>query len=129
MSVTRRSARNATVTPAFPVLDNEMIRQTARAYETWLQCCLTVNAEMGMFLTKRLQRDAQLPLSIAECHNPQEVMQTQVDFWKTMAEDYSHQTHRVGEIVSQGLHAFERPQHLSWPQFEDHSTVEHKAAA
>ncbi|MBU2580720.1 MAG: phasin family protein [Alphaproteobacteria bacterium] len=118
----------------FPGLDGSAVENGAQAYKAWLQCMMTMSAETTKFVTKRLQRDAQLPLNILRCHTPQDVMQAQVEFLRTMAEDYTSEADRLGRIVSESFHSIDRPPALAWPQpveeaVDDRSTKESRKAA
>lgn len=100
----------------FPVFNGSMAENSTAAYKAWLQCMMAMNAEAGKFIAKRLQRDVQFPLNIVQCHTPQDVMQAQIEFFRTMAEDYSSQANKLGHILSESFHAVDRPETLAWQQ-------------
>lgn len=129
MAATRRTNPESPYAMAFPSLDAATMQGAAEAYKAWMQCLMAVNTETAKFLTHRLQCDAQLPLSIVQCHNPQDIMQAQIEFFKTMAEDYSKQANKMGRIVSESFHSIDRPPTLAWPQPEEPGAIEHRKAA
>ncbi len=100
---------------ALPGVDETAMETAAQAYQAWFRSAMAVNAETTKFLTRRLQRDAQLPMTIIQCRSPQEVFQIQMEFLKTMARDYSVQAEKMGEIMSESFHAIDRPKTLSEP--------------
>ena len=100
---------------ALPGVDDTTMETTAQAYQAWFRSMMAVNAETTKFLTRRLQKDAQLPMTIIQCRSPQDLVQTQMEFLKTMARDYSVQAEKVGEIMSESFHTIDRPQTLSEP--------------
>ncbi len=102
--------------PALPGVDDTTMETAAQAYQAWFRSMMAVNTETTKFLTRRLQKDAQLPMTIIQCRSPQDLVQTQMEFLKTMAEDYSVQAEKVGEIMSESFHAIDRPETLSEPK-------------
>jgi hypothetical protein len=100
---------------ALPGVDDTTMETAAQAYQAWFRSVMAVNAETTKFLTRRLQQDAQLPMTIIQCRSPQDVFQIQMEFLKTMARDYSVQAEKMGEIMSENFHAIDRPKTLSEP--------------
>ena len=129
MATTEKSHQDTPNQILFPGLDAELMQSATDACEAWLRCMLMINTEAGTFLTKRLQRDAQLPLSIVECHSPQDAIQAQIEFFKTMAEDYSREANNMGRIVSECMHSIDRPHSLERPQPTEARTIQHRRAA
>jgi len=110
-------------------MDEGAMQSAADVYQAWVKCLLEINTETAKFVTRRLQRDAQLPLSMVKCHHPQDVVQAQIEFFQTMAEDYSNQTNRMGRIVTESFHSIDRPPALAWPEPEVESTLQQRKAA
>lgn len=100
---------------AIPGVDDATMETVAQAYQAWFCSLMEVNAETTKFLTRRLQQDAQLPMTIIQCRSPHDVVQIQMEFLKTMARDYSVQAEKMGEIMSESFHAIDRPKTLSEP--------------
>lgn len=98
-----------------PGVDDTTMQTAAQAYQAWFRSMMAVNAETTKFLTRRMQKDAQFPMTIIQCRSPQALVETQMEFLKTMARDYTVQAEKVGEIVSESFHAIDRPQTLSEP--------------
>ncbi len=114
---------------ALPGVDDTTMETAAQAYQAWFRSMMAVNAETTKFLTRRLQKDAQLPMTIIQCRSPQDLVETQMNFLKTMAQDYSVQAEKVGEIMSESLHAIDRPQSLSEPPEETSQVADRASAA
>ena len=110
-------------------LDDTTMETATQAYQTWFRSMMAMNAEATRFFTRRLQQDAQFPMTIIQCHSPQDVVQKQMEFLKTMADDYSSQTDKMGEIMSESFHAIDRPATLSWPVPEKPQIAETRDAA
>ncbi len=110
-------------------LDDTTMETAAQAYQAWFRSMMAMNSEATKFFTRRLQQDAQLPMTIVQCRSPQDVVQKQMEFLKTMANDYSNQAEKMGEIMSEGFHAIDRPATLSWPVPEKAQTVKKRGAA
>ena len=110
-------------------LDDTTMETAAQAYQAWFRSMMAMNSEATKFFTRRLQQDAQLPMTIVQCRSPQDVVQKQMEFLKTMANDYSGQAEKVGEIMSEGFHAIDRPATLSWPVPEKAQIVKKRGAA
>jgi len=90
---------------------------------------MAMNTETAKFVTQRLQRDAQLPLCIVQCHNPHDVMQAQIEFFQTMARDYSNQANTMGRIVTESFHSIDRPPALAWPEPAAENKLQEREAA
>ena len=110
-------------------LDDTTMETAAQAYQAWFRSMMAMNSEATKFFTRRLQQDAQLPMTIVQCRSPQDVVQKQMEFLKTMANDYSGQAEKMGEIMSEGFHAIDRPATLSWPVPEKARIVKTRDAA
>ena len=110
-------------------LDDTTMETAAQAYQAWFRSMMAMNSEATKFFTRRLQQDAQLPMTIVQCRSPQDVVQKQMEFLKTMANDYSNQAEKMGEIMSEGFHAIDRPATLSWPVPEKAQIVKKRGAA
>ena len=110
-------------------LDDTTMETAAQAYQAWFRSMMAMNSEATKFFTRRLQQDAQLPMTIVQCRSPQDVVQKQMEFLKTMANDYSGQAEKMGEIMSEGFHAIDRPATLSWPVLEKAQIVKKPGAA
>ena len=110
-------------------LDDTTMETATQAYQTWFRSMMAMNAEATRFFTRRLQQDAQLPMTIIQCRSPQDVVQKQMEFLKTMADDYSGQAEKMGEIMSEGFHAIDRPATLSWPVPEKAQIVKKRDTA
>lgn len=113
-------------------LESGAMETAAQSYKAWFDCAVAMNTEVNRFITQRLQRDAQLPLTIAQCRSPEEVMRTQIDFFKTMADDYAIEAEKMGSILSEGFHSIDRPSTLhsaSIPDPVDEQPVKHLTAA
>jgi hypothetical protein len=109
--------------------DDTTMETAAQAYQAWFRSMMAMNSEATKFFTRRLQQDAQLPMTIVQCRSPQDVVQKQMEFLKTMANDYSGQAEKMGEIMSEGFHAIDRPATLSWPVPEKAQIVKTRDAA
>ena len=109
--------------------DDTTMETAAQAYQAWFRSMMAMNSEATRFFTRRLQQDAQLPMTIVQCRSPQDVVQKQMEFLKTMANDYSNQAEKMGEIMSEGFHAIDRPATLSWPVPEKAQIVKTRDAA
>ena len=110
-------------------LDDTTMETAAQAYQAWFRSMMAMNSEATKFFTRRLQQDAQLPMTIVQCRSPQDVVQKQMEFLKTMANDYSNQAEKMGEIMSEGFHAIDRPATLSWPGPEKAQIVKKRDTA
>ena len=110
-------------------LDDTTMETAAQAYQAWFRSMMAMNSEATKFFTRRLQQDAQLPMTIVQCRSPQDVVQKQMEFLKTMANDYSNQAEKMGEIMSEGFHAIDRPATLSWPVPKKAQIVKKRDAA
>lgn len=90
----------------------EGLESASQVYQAWLKSMMAINAETAQFVVRRLQEDIRLPMDLVRCRDPKEIVQTQADFFRTMADDYSRQSVRVGCILNENFHAIDRPETL-----------------
>lgn len=119
MAVSPNGSDQSAWTTALPGVDTSAMEVATQGCKAWFKYMMAMNSEVNRFFTQRLQQDAQLPLRIVQCRNPQEVLQTQIDFFKKMADDYSGEAEKLGTLLTESFHEMDRPSTLAWPETEE----------
>ncbi len=67
------------------------------AIDSWQE----IATEWGRFVTDRLQKDIETQRAMLDCRSPSELMKVQTEFYQTAIQQYSEETMRLMQMMSE----------------------------
>jgi len=81
-------------------LSHRNIEVCSKAYESMMQAMTEMNAGSCEFAVRRLERDLEMPVRLAQCQSPSDWARLQFEFFGELVADYTEQTQRVLTLAS-----------------------------
>lgn len=78
-----------------------------QSYNTWLRSAGQVQAEMLRFINKRICEDLEMPVRMAQCKSPADMVERQMSFANTMMEDYADESRKMMALMTDVAHDLE----------------------
>ena len=93
MATKKKTASDNAATPTLP---NAMMTMAPEAIQSWQE----VMTEWGRFVTDRLHQDIETQQAMLNCKTPADVMRVQTEFYQTAVKQYSEETMRLMQMMS-----------------------------
>lgn len=100
-------SKESTSLPGQPVENPKASESAYKAMPSYLStyfACVDgacrIQSEMMDFVNKRVCEDIELPVRMARSKTPADVLQCQMDFARTMLEDYTEESRRLSELMA-----------------------------